>query len=75
MGIPESRLESARLPWDSRGFCSDADAQRDDLPLYHDAALEAWELEHQSPWTLMSFAELHARLMSAAECYPLLRWS
>jgi hypothetical protein len=46
MPAPARNDTPHRLPWDDRGYCSDEDVEREDLPLYHEVAIEAWVLEH-----------------------------
>ena len=42
----QSVEHSDHLPWDRSGHCSEADVMAGDLPLYEEAATEAWILEH-----------------------------
>lgn len=44
----ESQGRQHDLPWDHEGHCRDEDVNREDLPLYHEAAVEAWVLEHET---------------------------
>ncbi len=43
---PQSVEHSDHLPWDRSGHCSEGDLMAGDLPLYEEAAIEAWVLEH-----------------------------
>lgn len=43
-----AEVRSHDLPWDHEGFCTAEDAEQEDLPLYHEAAVEAWVLEQET---------------------------